>query len=548
MELSREVKLLDRRWTSGEGWPLRLKSIEIHGLRGWTGQEIQFNFPIVAVVGENGTGKSTVLQCAASVYENKGGEPHYPTDFFPETRNWDQIDNAKIVYNAKVGENENVPGMLRKLKKWRGYSKRPERTVVYKDLRRLQPIAARVGYAALYRRLGANRYDDIQIEPFDQDRLTRLRNLLGRPYDGASFATVARADGKRPVPILTMGKDFSGWHQGTGEQTIHEFLKIDPPKTSLVLLDEIECSLHPRVQRKLIRDIANLCRLNDLQVILTTHSRIILEELPEAARVCVMAPPSGGRRVFYGVSPELAMTRLDEPSSSYAEVEVFVEDKRAQVMLREIISCLDADLLQTCSFVQYGPANIGRGLGLMVVENRWPRPVIVFLDGDQDRAPGCYVLPGAAAPEAAVFEGLKSKAWLDLHLRLGCAPHEVVAACEKAMFAPDEHEWLAAASRALRYDEDAMWQQMCALWARDCLRRPQAQEIVDFIKSAKLGDKPPPVLPVSVAARPTIPSESARATLPKRPRAQEPTSSGASDTPLRPRERTLFDGLETSQQ
>ena len=54
MPLSKEVRLLESKWKSGQGWPKRLEWIEIGGIRGWIGQRIEFQFPIVALVGENG--------------------------------------------------------------------------------------------------------------------------------------------------------------------------------------------------------------------------------------------------------------------------------------------------------------------------------------------------------------------------------------------------------------------------------------------------------------------------------------------------------------
>ena len=64
-------------------WPKFLEAIALDGIRGWTGQAINFRFPIVAIVGENGTGKSTVLKAAACGYENeresnRGPEFHAP--------------------------------------------------------------------------------------------------------------------------------------------------------------------------------------------------------------------------------------------------------------------------------------------------------------------------------------------------------------------------------------------------------------------------------------------------------------------------------------
>ncbi|MGC1884646.1 MAG: AAA family ATPase [Stellaceae bacterium] len=75
------------------------------------------------------------------------------------------------------------------------------------------------------------------------------------------------------MPVLAhQGSIFSGFHQGAGETTIAELLAADLPKYSLVLIDEIESSLHPRSQRRIIRDLAERCRERELQIILTTHS------------------------------------------------------------------------------------------------------------------------------------------------------------------------------------------------------------------------------------------------------------------------------------
>jgi recombinational DNA repair ATPase RecF len=67
MGMSSEMRRLENKWNTreiGNTWPKFLDSIDINGLRGWRGQRIEFPFPIVAIVGENGSGKSTILQAA----------------------------------------------------------------------------------------------------------------------------------------------------------------------------------------------------------------------------------------------------------------------------------------------------------------------------------------------------------------------------------------------------------------------------------------------------------------------------------------------------
>lgn len=66
MTLSREIRRLENNWNNGQ-FPKHLEFLELTNLRGWTGQRIEFKFPIVAIVGENGMGKSTIIQAAAAL-------------------------------------------------------------------------------------------------------------------------------------------------------------------------------------------------------------------------------------------------------------------------------------------------------------------------------------------------------------------------------------------------------------------------------------------------------------------------------------------------
>src|SRR3984893_9841590 len=178
--------------------------------------------------------------------------------------------------------------------------------------------------------------------------------------------------------------------------TIAEFLRVDPDQYGMVLIDEIETSLHPRAQRRLIRDLAEICRERELQIICSTHSPYILAELPLEARLYLMQGKIG-RHVMTGVSPEFAMTKMDE--YPHPECEIYVEDERAQTLLREIIVAHSSGLIERCMMIPFGAASVGRTLGIMVAEKRFPRPSCVFLDGDQSEAIGCNLLPGDDAPE-----------------------------------------------------------------------------------------------------------------------------------------------------
>lgn len=110
MALSREVRRLERAWQNESAWPKRLEWIEIDNIRGWTGQRIRLPFPIVAISGENGSGKSTIIQACAAVYQKhqstgsvKQKGTKYASDFFPSTF-WDEITGASIRFGYTEGK------------------------------------------------------------------------------------------------------------------------------------------------------------------------------------------------------------------------------------------------------------------------------------------------------------------------------------------------------------------------------------------------------------------------------------------------------------
>src|SRR3989338_6550557 len=110
--LSPEIGKIRQKLLSS-GWPKFIEQIKITGIHGFNGQTIDLKFPVCAVIGENGTGKSTVLKVLASVYQSDDGKNmFFPSDFFPGTA-WDKIKNVLIEYYLK-DENNPIKRTIRK--------------------------------------------------------------------------------------------------------------------------------------------------------------------------------------------------------------------------------------------------------------------------------------------------------------------------------------------------------------------------------------------------------------------------------------------------
>src|ERR1700735_206740 len=306
MALSNEMRRLETKWQTANGWPKRLEWLEIKNDRGWSGQRIPFNFPIIAIVGENGSGKSTILQAAACVYQKTGGVTWFPSEFFPETF-WDNLTDVRLSFGYQQGDVHEISSVRKPTTRWLGQPERPERRVAYIDLSRLQPVGTRVGYA----RIAKNRHLEQSSTPFTELQVSRLCQIMGREYDNARMA-ISDIDANREIPVLSKASQiYSGFHQGSGETTVAELLRTQLPQYGLILIDEIESSLHPRAQRRLMRDLAVAARDRECQIIVSTHSPYVLEELPLSARIYILEA-GGAKEIVNGVSPQFAMTKMDD--------------------------------------------------------------------------------------------------------------------------------------------------------------------------------------------------------------------------------------------
>jgi predicted ATPase len=522
MPESKEMMRLTKRWATGSGWPKRLEWIEISGLRGWQNQRLELKYPIMAIVGENGSGKSTVLQCIASIYKSKPQKelgrkrqprkPIFASDFFPDTA-WERITGAQIRYCVRQGGNPPMEKSLRKKDpRWRGYKERPSREVIFRDLSRIQTLPARVGYS----RLAKPCWTEKRALDFDKKSLTRFSQIMGREYDLGKMSYTS-ADPHRPVPVIGHdGMQYSGFHQGAGETILAELVQTEIPPTSIVLIDEVESSLHPKLQRRLMRDLAELARQLELQIVLTTHSPIILDELPVDARAYIML--SGDTRsIVYGITPDFAMTKMDDVPRH--ECELYVEDERAERMLLEIIiaHATSPDCALRCRTTRYGASSVGKNLGIMAFQKRFRTPSFVFLDGDEGENPGCMNLPGPDAPEVVVFEAMRDKGWLNLKDRVKREFSAVADACLQAMMLPDPHEWVTYVANKLVLSTEVLWHAMCSEWATQCITRDDVKEIVQPIEDALdkvLTEFPPP--PTSIVTTPR-PESKKRQPIPSNP-------------------------------
>jgi hypothetical protein len=239
------------------------------------------------------------------------------------------------------------------------------------------------------------------------------------------------------------------------------------PQNSLLVIDEVAASLHPRAQRRLTRFLLWLARVRPIQIILSTHSPYVLEELPQEARILLLPGPQG-LSIVYGVSPEFAMSRLDD--EVHPDAHIFVEDRNAQIWLREILasSSRTSELLRRVEINPVGPVNVVGMLGTLGKSGKLPYKSLAITDGDH-RHSDCQALPGGLAPERVVFNGLKAANWMNLSDRFGIGAGSLFTILDDALLEPDHHKWPSMVGDQVMKSAASVWEILCTEWCKSCL-------------------------------------------------------------------------------
>lgn len=459
-------------------WPQYLNSIRLTNLHGWTGQQVRFDFPFSVICGENGTGKSTLLKAAASIYRH----PTTPAlsftaaRFFPDTP-WETIVNAEISAEYRLGTTTRTMNVRKPTRRWRG-ADRPSRRVFWYDISRTMPKEAVVGYAQIANRNTA----EIATDDLSPSVRAYYSAILGRNYTAARHANTDVAPGKHVGVVDCFGITYSQFHQGAGESCSLDLLAElqNAPDHSLIIIDEIEASLHPSAQRRLVHFLLWLCRTKQCQIIATTHSPFVLEELPHEART-LLVRTQDGLQCVPGAASNYALGRMD--THFHPDLYVFVEDGEAEAMVAEILRNAGADLSRF-GIRPIGPHSAVAAVGQIVERGQLPYASACVVDGDLQVPRGCIKLPGTEAPERVVFNTITAHT-AELATILGMSAASVSASIQAAMTIPDHHSWIGELARQLRSSNDYIWISMLRVWIRNSANTTEinqfAQELIDLL-------------------------------------------------------------------
>lgn len=471
-----------RQFSEGQ-WKKFIKSITIKNIHGWTGQRIDFNFPVCAIVGENGIGKSTFLKAAACAYNNTCGPTFYPSKMYVKTQ-WDNnsIDGAYIEYVIQEGDRTR-PTHWKKTNDW-GYTpktSKPKRSVFFLDVSRTLPLDATAGYAKIAKQSVSENQGNVMLS---DESLEGISYVLGRSYVAARF-TSTDIDPKKEVGILTNTfGEVSQFHQGAGEDATLDLFKLLQriPMNSLLIIDEVEASLHPAAQRRLVRYLLKVARIKKLQIILSTHSNNVLDEIPPEGRIMLLQMQNN-KEILYGVSSKFALSSIDD--SLHPEVFVFVEDDEAETIVNEIVKKKDNSgrVLSRISVKPIGSYAVVDTVARLICENTLPYRGIAIVDGDRiNDCQFCHLsIPGTDAPEKQIIKDLKNRNWDNLDNRFGMGAGSLFQILDDSMLLPNHHNWTTYIGDHIKKSKSYVWSVLVEEWCKQCLCETDCDTIYNSI-------------------------------------------------------------------
>jgi hypothetical protein len=386
-----------------------LRRVRLTKVRAFSGAAVSFDFPVTALVGPNGGGKSTVLGAAACAYKSIK-----PGLFFPKSSIGDNSMSQWSIEYELIDKEVNPNSWIRrssifKQMRWRRHDV-VSRSVSYFGIARTVPAGERSEFKKL---MHPSYVHNEPLQALPNQAATEIEHILGRPVH--EFKHTKIAPGKTFHVGWNRGNEYSEFHFGAGESSIIRIVtEIERvPESSLILIEEIENGLHPIATRSLVEYLIVAAERRHIQAIFTTHSDEALAPLPqEAVWSCLNGQTQQGK---------LSIKTLRAISGKVdTALAVFTEDDFGkfivQSMIREFITdCYDQVEVHAVS---------GNGNAVKIHQNRFQDPTAKYrslcvIDGDsqqkEDQEHGIFRLPGAQ-PEANVFNEIMNALPINISL------------------------------------------------------------------------------------------------------------------------------------
>jgi predicted ATPase/AcrR family transcriptional regulator len=428
----------------------QIKKLVIEKFRALNNVEVEFGDHITVVCGKNGTSKSSILGIAAQIFnfekdyakdemlsfrEIAGGsfKSQY-SEHFRISKRFDVSGSMTVnieLHDGYLGQAATAKLELMK----RGKSPRPvvrnnstatgntsrnfTHPVIFLSLKRLYPIAARNYEVTDFEYLKKHEREFIKLT----NELLNRDSSHATSTDGTISSAVAH-DENYDHESVSAGEDNAG--QIILALMSFRKLKDEYPdyKGGLLLIDEADAGLFPTAQVNLLKMLDRECKNLNLQVVMTSHSPVLIEHAFEQSRqfkkrykTVYLSNTYGDVQVMQNwswaqISADINTQTIAAASgASLPNVNVYFEDKEAANFFDALINRQPVKKFTTSMReITLGCSNYVQLIQKGISE--FSQRSIVCLDADQElningkNFKTVVLLPGALPPDQLIFEHL----------------------------------------------------------------------------------------------------------------------------------------------
>ncbi|MBR0530839.1 MAG: AAA family ATPase [Ruminococcus sp.] len=302
-------------------------------------KELKFDFPartgVYLIVGPNGIGKTTLLACMDRICN-----PYAFARNFTHSKyisGYDEYSGSTITYNV---DNTCVHFHKRK-HKWAATPKKDNA-----ELLKQFGFSDSIFIKADSKRIDVTQ-DEIQkgiTQAADSFLIKTLNTIFSTDkYSNLKKLKITHGRGK-PSSIFNVIKDGNNYYTekrfSTGEIAILRLVESisDASPNTLILLDEAEMALHPKVQTNLLKYLTDIAEKKHLTIFISTHSPTMIKNTsPNNILLLEEEGDNGETIVCNPCYPAHALGGVDYEEAKIYDYIFFVEDVMARDYLKQIV-------------------------------------------------------------------------------------------------------------------------------------------------------------------------------------------------------------------
>ena len=254
-----------------------LKSVYYHQLKNLVDLDLNLEGKeVTGIFGPNGYGKSTILHSLLCLYQaQKGSTDHRFSDFFKTDADFNYV-GSKIEMNYVFEDATHTVQHKTKLfhkrsDHWiRSYSERPARPVYYIGIETCVPNIE----TEKDKRQQIKTVKDAAVVIAKKAEILRSASyIMNRQYADVYFSKSSKKGSSYLTYEMSDGLKYKSLSMGAGEQRLFKILKTvyDAPQYSLIIIDEIDLTMHTAALNKLMEELVRIAQDRHLQIVFTSH-------------------------------------------------------------------------------------------------------------------------------------------------------------------------------------------------------------------------------------------------------------------------------------